>query len=257
MWSRLASRILLRLTEFSAPTADTLAGVQSIDWDDHLDPAGTMAVEFVGSGRQIRNSHFGALKVKDAIVDQFRAAQGRRPSIDLDRPHLRVHVRLDRDRVQLSLDLAGRSLHRRGYRTETGPAPLKENLAAAVLMRSGWPEVAARGGALVDPMCGTGTLPLEAAWIAGDCAPGLLRDYFGFSYWLGHIPKMWAPARQAETRRAAGRTAYPRSSAPTQSPSSAAGPIPRPAGRAKDVVLCPPRAQRQRASRRSRRFARR
>ena len=211
LWSRLASRILLRLTEFSAPTADALyAGVQSIDWDDHLDPAGTMAVEFVGSGRQIRNSHFGALKVKDAIVDQFRAAQGRRPSIDLDRPHLRVHVRLDRDRVQLSLDLAGRSLHRRGYRTETGPAPLKENLAAAVLMRSGWPEVAARGGALVDPMCGTGTLPLEAAWIAGDCAPGLLRDYFGFSYWLGHIPKMWARLRdEAETRRAAGRDRIP------------------------------------------------
>lgn len=211
LWSRLASRILLRLAEFPAPTAEALyAGVQSIDWADHLDPAGTMAVEFVGSGRQIRNSHFGALKVKDAIVDQFRAAQGRRPSVDLERPHLRAHVRLDRDRAQLSLDLAGRSLHRRGYRTETGPAPLKENLAAAVLLRAGWPEVAARGGALVDPMCGTGTLPLEAAWIAGDCAPGLLRDYFGFSHWLGHVPKMWERLRaEAETRRAAGRHRVP------------------------------------------------
>ena len=135
LWSRLASRILLRLAEFSAPTAEALyAGVQRIDWAEHLDPAGTLAVEFVGLGRQIRNSHFGALKVKDAIVDQFRAAHGQRPSVDLEYPHLRIHAWLDRDRVLLSLDLAGQSLHRRGYRSQTGPAPLKENLAAGEAM---------------------------------------------------------------------------------------------------------------------------
>ena len=211
LWSRLANRILLRLAEFPAPTAEALyEGVQQIDWEDHLDPGGTLAIEFIGSGPQIRNSHFGALKIKDAIVDQFRDAHGRRPSVDLERPDLRVHARLDRDRVLLSLDLAGQSLHRRGYRSETGPAPLKENLAAAILLRAGWPGVAAAGGALIDPMCGTGTLPIEAAWIAGDCAPGLLRDYFGFSGWQGHVPKLWDRVRdEALARQAEGMAKMP------------------------------------------------
>lgn len=211
LWSRLASRILLRIGEFPAPTAEALyEGVQQIDWQEHLDPEGTLAIGFVGSSRDVRNSHFGALKVKDAIVDQFRTACGLRPSIDLQRPDLRVHTRLDRDRVQLSLDLAGQSLHRRGYRSETGPAPLKENLAAAILLRAGWPSVAAAGGTLMDPMCGTGTLPIEAAWIAGDCAPGLLRDYFGFSGWQGHVPKIWGRLREeALARREEGMAKLP------------------------------------------------
>ena len=174
LWSRVASRILLRIGEFPVPTAEALyEGVQQTNWQEHLDPEGTLAIEFVGYSRDIRNSHFGALKVKDAIVDQFRTTRRLRPSIDIGRPDLRVHTRLDRDRAQLSLDLAGQSLHRRGYRSETGPAPLKENLAAAILLRAGWPSVAAAGGTLMDPMCGTGTLPIEAAWIASDCAPGL------------------------------------------------------------------------------------
>ena len=100
LWSRLANRILLRLSEFSAPSAEALyEKVQEISWEDHLDPEGTLAVEFVGSGGQIRNSHFGALKVKDAIVDQFRIRCGRRPSVDLERPDLRIHTRLDRERA--------------------------------------------------------------------------------------------------------------------------------------------------------------
>ena len=211
LWSRLASRILLRIGEFPAPTAEALyEGVQQIDWQEHLDPEGTLAIEFVGYSRDIRNSHFGALKVKDAIVDQFRTGCGLRPSIDIGRPDLRVHTRLDRDRVQLSLDLAGQSLHRRGYRSETGPAPLKENLAAAILLRAGWPSVAAAGGTLMDLMCGTGTLPIEAAWIAGDCAPGLLRDYFGFSGWQGHVPKLWGRLREeALARREEGIAKLP------------------------------------------------
>ncbi|MEE2874199.1 MAG: bifunctional 23S rRNA (guanine(2069)-N(7))-methyltransferase RlmK/23S rRNA (guanine(2445)-N(2))-methyltransferase RlmL [Candidatus Latescibacterota bacterium] len=211
LWSRVASRILLRIGEFPAPTAEALyEGVQQTDWQEHLDPEGTLAIEFVGYSRDIRNSHFGALKVKDAIVDQFRKGCGLRPSIDLERPDLRVHTRLDRDRVQLSLDLAGQSLHRRGYRSGTGPAPLKENLAAAILLRAGWPSVATMGGTLMDPMCGTGTLPIEAAWIAGDCAPGLLRDYFGFSGWQGHVPKLWGRLREeALARREEGIAKLP------------------------------------------------
>ena len=211
LWSRLASRILLRIAEFPAPTAEALyEGIQQTNWQDHLDVEGTMAVEFIGSGRHIRNSHFGALKVKDAIVDQYRAATGSRPSIDLQQPDVRIHARLDRDRVLVSLDLAGQSLHRRGYRSETGPAPLKENLASAILIRAGWPGVASAGGTLIDPMCGTGTLPIEAAWIAGDCAPGLLRDYFGFTGWLGHVPKLWSRLRdEALDRKAQGMAKLP------------------------------------------------
>ena len=115
---------------------------------------------------------------KDAIVDRFRDRFGIRPSVALERPDLRINLHIHRDTATVSIDLSGESLHRRGYRTEKGLAPLKESLAAAILLRSGWPEVSARGGALVDPMCGSGTLPIEAALMAADVAPGLLRPYF-------------------------------------------------------------------------------
>jgi 23S rRNA (guanine2445-N2)-methyltransferase / 23S rRNA (guanine2069-N7)-methyltransferase len=115
-------------------------------------------VEFSGHGSGIDNTHFGALKVKDAIVDKLRTPTGERPSIDKINPDLRIHLRLDRGEAILSLDLSGHSLHQRGYRLQQGAAPLKENLAAAILIRAGWPRIAAEGGALADPMCG-GHLP--------------------------------------------------------------------------------------------------
>ncbi|WP_395504651.1 bifunctional 23S rRNA (guanine(2069)-N(7))-methyltransferase RlmK/23S rRNA (guanine(2445)-N(2))-methyltransferase RlmL [Ectopseudomonas hydrolytica] len=206
LWSRLANRVLLVLSRFSMNNAEELyEGVKAVDWRDHLEPSGSLAVEFSGHGSGIDNSHFGALKVKDAIVDRLRTAGGERPSIDKINPDLRVHLRLDRGEAVLSLDLSGHSLHQRGYRLQQGAAPLKENLAAAVLIRAGWPRIAAEGGALADPMCGVGTFLIEAALMAADVAPNLKRERWGFSNWLGHVPAIWKKLHaEAEQRAAAG-----------------------------------------------------
>ncbi len=206
LWSRLANRVLLVLSRFAMNNADELyEGVKAVDWQDHLEPAGSLAVEFSGNGSGIDNTHFGALKVKDAIVDRLRTAGGERPSIDKLNPDLRVHLRLDRGEAVLSLDLSGHSLHQRGYRLQQGAAPLKENLAAAVLIRAGWPRIAAEGGALADPMCGVGTFLIEAALMAADIAPNLKRERWGFSNWLGHVPAIWKKLHaEAEHRAVAG-----------------------------------------------------
>jgi 23S rRNA (guanine2069-N7)-methyltransferase / 23S rRNA (guanine2445-N2)-methyltransferase len=191
LWSRTASRILMPLGNFPAATPEELyQGVAAIDWTQHLAPTGTLAIEFGGSSAGIKHTHFGALKTKDAIVDQLRERTGERPSVELERPDLRLDVRLDRERATLSLDLSGESLHRRAYRARGVAAPLKENLAATVLLRSGWPAIA-ESGEFVDPMCGSGTLVIEAALMALDIAPGLLRSYFGFIGWRGHDRELW------------------------------------------------------------------
>jgi 23S rRNA (guanine2445-N2)-methyltransferase / 23S rRNA (guanine2069-N7)-methyltransferase len=203
VWSRLANRVLLVLKRFQMKNADDLYyGVREVEWADHLEPTGTLAVEFSGQGSGIDNTHFGALKVKDAIVDSLRAPDGQRPSVDKLNPDLRVHLRLDRGEAILSLDLSGHSLHQRGYRLQQGAAPLKENLAAAILIRAGWPRLAAEGGALADPMCGVGTFLVEAAMIAADLAPNLRRERWGFSGWLGHVPAMWRKVHDEATERA-------------------------------------------------------
>ena len=192
LWLRTASRVLLPLAEFPAANADALyAGVRDFAWEDHLAPDGTLSIEFSGGGPGIDHSHYGAQRVKDAIVDRFRARCGQRPSVDARQPDLRIHARWRDGQAAISLDLSGDSLHRRGYREATVIAPLKETLAAALLLKAGWPAIAAAGGPLLNPLCGSGTLAIEAAWIAGDHAPGLLREHWGFSGWLGHIPALW------------------------------------------------------------------
>lgn len=192
LWSRLASRILLPLTEFSAEDDDQLyAGTLAINWTDHLGPEQTLAVSFTGIRPTISHSRFAEQRVKDAIVDQIRDATGERPSVDTREPDLRIHAHMEKHHVTLALDLSGESLHRRGYREAGNIAPLKENLAAAMLMRADWPEIAADGGGLVDPMCGSGTLVIEAAMMASDSAPGLLRTHFGFLAWRGHDAEAW------------------------------------------------------------------
>jgi len=191
--SRLASRILMPLAEFEAADADALyAGVQGIDWSRHLSATGTLAVDAVGTTSSLRHTQFAAQRVKDAIVDQFRERTGARPDVDPERPSVRVHLRLHRDRATLSLDLSGAPLHRRGWRRGQGEAPLKENLAAAMLLRGGWRDIFAAGGALIDPMCGAGTLLIEGALMAAGVAPGLQREYFGFLGWLGHDAALWS-----------------------------------------------------------------
>ncbi|HKE49794.1 MAG TPA: THUMP domain-containing protein, partial [Rhodanobacteraceae bacterium] len=147
--SRLASRILMPLAEFEANDADALyAGVRGIDWSQHLAVDGTLAVDAVSGASTLSHTQFIALRVKDAIVDQFRDATGERPNVDVEEPSVRVNVRLHRNVATVSLDLSGTPLHRRGWRRGQGEAPLKEHLAAAMLLRGGWPEVFAKGGAL-------------------------------------------------------------------------------------------------------------
>ena len=210
LWSRLANRVLLVMARFPLSNAEELyQGVHAIDWHEHLLPSGSLAVEFSGRGAGIDNTHFGALKVKDAIVDKLRTAQGERPSVDKLNPDLRVHLRLERGEAIVSLDLSGHSLHQRGYRLQQGAAPLKENLAAAVLIRAGWPQLAAEGAALSDPMCGVGTLLIEAGLMAADIAPNLRRQQWGFTHWLGHVPALWQKLHEEAQARAQAGLAKP------------------------------------------------
>jgi 23S rRNA (guanine2445-N2)-methyltransferase / 23S rRNA (guanine2069-N7)-methyltransferase len=202
LWLRTANRVLLPLAKFPAPDADKLyAAVNQMPWENDLSPDGTLAVDFSGSSAGITHTQFGAQKVKDAIVDRFRARTGRRPSVDRARPDLQVNVHLHRELATLSLDLSGDSLHMRGYREAALAAPLKETLAAALLLKCGWPKIAAEGGAFVDPLCGSGTLVIEAALIATDTAPGLLRDYWGFMGWLRHDRRLWEETLAAARER--------------------------------------------------------
>ncbi|MBN3229459.1 bifunctional 23S rRNA (guanine(2069)-N(7))-methyltransferase RlmK/23S rRNA (guanine(2445)-N(2))-methyltransferase RlmL [Pectobacterium brasiliense] len=199
LWSRLASRILLPLNEFKVHSdLDLYLGVQAIDWSTIFSIDKTFAVHFTGTNEDIRNSQYGALKVKDAIVDSFTRKTGQRPDVAKQQPDIRVNVFLQRDMASVSLDLSGDGLHQRGYRDLTGLAPLKENLAAAIVLRSGWKN----GTPLVDPMCGSGTLLIEAAMIASDRAPGLHRTHWGFNAWLKHDAELWREVTAEAQQRA-------------------------------------------------------
>jgi 23S rRNA (guanine2445-N2)-methyltransferase / 23S rRNA (guanine2069-N7)-methyltransferase len=211
LWTRLANRILLHLTTFSAPDADALyQGIQTIPWNEHLNVNGTLAVDLTSLHSQLTHTHFAALKVKDAIVDQFRARYQQRPNVDLLQPQVRINVHLRHDQAIVSIDLSGESLHRRGYREIGVEASLKENLAAAMLIRAGWQHLASEGKTLLDPMCGSGTLPIEAALMAADIAPGLLRHQFGFLHWQQHNSQLWAELlAEAQQRQQVGLTKLP------------------------------------------------
>ncbi|HDL3859446.1 TPA: bifunctional 23S rRNA (guanine(2069)-N(7))-methyltransferase RlmK/23S rRNA (guanine(2445)-N(2))-methyltransferase RlmL [Mannheimia haemolytica] len=186
--SRLASRILLLLISTKIfSDSDLYASIVSFNWADLFDPRDTFYIDFSGTNREIRNTQFGAMRVKDGIVDYFERKGFARPTVDKDNPDVRIHVYLDRENVVVSLDLSGDALHIRGYREETGKAPLRETLAAAIILRSGWKV----GTPLVDPMCGSGTLLIEAAQMAANIAPQLHRKHWGFNAWKGHQQAMW------------------------------------------------------------------
>jgi 23S rRNA (guanine2445-N2)-methyltransferase / 23S rRNA (guanine2069-N7)-methyltransferase len=185
LYSRLASRVLWPLAAFPAADADALyAGVAALPWPDLLVARSTLAVGFDGHSPALRHSGFAQQRIKDAVVDSLVAAGCERPQVDLEQPDIRLQAVLHRDRVTLYLDLAGTPLHRRGWRVAGGDAPLKENLAAALLLHGGWCE--GRDDWLMDPMCGSGTLLVEGAWIAAGIPPGLLRERYGFQSWVGH-----------------------------------------------------------------------
>ena len=206
LWSRIANRVLLPLRKFNLQSADDLyQQCSEIAWEQHLSAEHSLAIDFVGSSRHIDNSMYGAQRVKDAVVDRIRSIAGSRPNVDAKEPDIRIQARQHKGQVTVSLDMSGDSLHRRGYRSGQGSAPLKENLAAALLMRAGWPQLAKQGCGLLDPMCGSGTLLIEGAMMAADRAPGLLRQRFGFSAWLQHDKALWeSELSAAKTRARAG-----------------------------------------------------
>ncbi len=192
LWSRVANRVLLPIHAGAADSPETLYTlIQQVDWSEHMALHGTLAVDFFTANSNITHSQYGALKVKDAIVDQFREKTGERPNVERETPDLRVNVYLFRNKARIAIDLSGSSLHRRGYREQAGPAPVKENLAASLLLACDWPARAARGEPLIDPLCGSGTLAIEAAMMACNIAPGLKRRHFGFTGWLGHDETIW------------------------------------------------------------------
>ncbi len=188
LWLRTASRVLLVLAEFPVTTPQELYdGVRSIKWNHYLTPDMTMAVDSVLRDSAMTHSGFVALKSKDAIVDSIREICGRRPNVDTKSPDLQVNVHLVKNRCTVSLDMAGDPLDRRGYRLDRNKAPLRENLAAALVAFSGW-----QGDTpFYDPMCGSGTIVIEAALAAANVAPGLLRERFGFQRWPGHDLSLW------------------------------------------------------------------
>lgn len=205
LWSRLANRVLLHLSRFKACEAkDLYEAVQHMDWSEHLEATGTFYIEVTGHHAHFNNTLFIAQVAKDAIVDQLRTSDGRRPSVEAHQPDVRLHLHCRGQKIALFLDLSGESLHRRGYRLESGRAPLKETLAAAMLYRAGWPQrLKSPEAVLLDPFCGTGTLVVEAALMAYDMAPGLWREHYGFTGWKQHDPSIWEALTQAAKQRKA------------------------------------------------------
>ncbi len=196
LWSRIANRVLLQLHKCKITSADDLyEAIYEIPWQQHFDPDQSFVIDFNASGSIVTHSQYGAQKCKDAIVDQFRHNCGSRPDVDKIDPSIRINVHVKHQSVNISIDLSGHSLHQRGYRKHNVTAPLKENLAAALLMRSGWASQEEFNAPLIDPMCGSGTLLIEAALIATNTAPGLLRSDFGFNSWKHHDDNTWQELR--------------------------------------------------------------
>lgn len=192
LWSRLANRVQLILFIGDALNQGTLYDLcHQYPWETVFSPDKTLGIAFHGESPEIRNTMFGAQVIKDAIADYFRETQGVRPAIDRENPQIRLHAYLKYDTLTVSLDLTGYSMHQRGYRTEAGAAPLKENIAAAMLVRAKWPELSAEGRRLHDPFCGSGTIVIEAAMMAANIAPGLLRLDQSFQHWTQHQPQVW------------------------------------------------------------------
>jgi putative N6-adenine-specific DNA methylase len=192
LWLRTAVRVLLPILEFPVTSTDELYdAVRSIDWSKYMTPDHTLAVDCNVRNSRITHSKYAALRVKDAICDQFVERCGSRPSVNVERPMVGLNLHIFRDDAVLSLDSSGDSLHKRGYRPILTKAPLNEALAAGIILRTGW------GGEtpFVDPLCGSGTLPIEAAWIALRRPPGLTRRHFGFMGWLDFDVELWTALR--------------------------------------------------------------
>lgn len=202
LWSRFASRILLEIASFAAPDPDTLyRQTGKLDWDEHFGTKSTFAVFSTITDSPIGHSKYAALRVKDAIADQFRSRTGRRPDVDPNNPDVRVNLHLHGTMATMAIDLSGESLHRRGYRVMGVEAPLKETLAAGIVQLAGFSGSFSSEATLLDPMCGSATLLIEAAMIYGDVAPGLERKQFGFQGWKKHDNTLWEKLVSEAVRR--------------------------------------------------------
>jgi putative N6-adenine-specific DNA methylase len=192
LWLRTAVRVLVPILEADVTSPDGLyEAVRRLDWSEYLTPEHTLAVDANVRDSHITHSKYAALRVKDAICDQFVERVGRRPSVDVDEPMVGLNLHVYRDRAVLSLDSSGESLHKRGYRPVLTRAPLNEALAAAIVLLTGW----AGDVPFVDPMCGSGVLPIEAAWLALRRPPGLTRRRFGFQGWMDYDVRLWTAVR--------------------------------------------------------------
>ncbi|HFD33039.1 MAG TPA: bifunctional 23S rRNA (guanine(2069)-N(7))-methyltransferase RlmK/23S rRNA (guanine(2445)-N(2))-methyltransferase RlmL [Gammaproteobacteria bacterium] len=211
LWSRIANRILLEIDTFDVPDDEALyQHIYAINWSTHFSVDDSFLIDCAVSRSNINHSHYASLKAKDAIVDQFREKTGERPTIEPNQPDIRLNLYINNDKAIIYHDLSGESLHKRGYRIEGEHAPLKENLAAAILMRAQWPEKAAQGKAFVDPMCGSGTLVIEALLMAANIAPGLFRERFGFFNWQHFNQPQWLALRkEAESKKQIGLSKLP------------------------------------------------
>jgi len=191
--SRVALRVLQPVKKFRAANEHQLYDeIKKIDWSQYMSVDGTLAVDAVVNKSLMTHSLYVALKTKDAIVDQFRDKTGKRPDVDLSRPSLRIHLHINGEDAEVSLDSSGDSLHKRGYRMQTGDAPINEALAAGLILLSGWD----KQSPFLDFMCGSGTLVIEAAMMALNMAPGILRKEFGFERWIDFDSKTWSEVKQ-------------------------------------------------------------
>ena len=185
---RTALRVLVPFYQFRARHENHLyKKVREFDWSTLMNPNTTFAIDSAVSSNYFNHSKYVALKTKDAIVDQFRDATGRRPSVELQQPDLRLNVFIQHDNVSISLDSSGSSLHKRGYRLNTVSAPINEVLASAMILLSGWKN----DKPLLDPMCGSGTIPIEAAMIAKNIPAQFLREHFSFHNWKDFDREIW------------------------------------------------------------------
>ncbi|WP_371193111.1 bifunctional 23S rRNA (guanine(2069)-N(7))-methyltransferase RlmK/23S rRNA (guanine(2445)-N(2))-methyltransferase RlmL [Glaciecola sp. SC05] len=193
--TRIANRVLLVLVSGNVKNADDIYTLtQQVNWPEQFDVNSAFAVRFNGVNKEIRNTQFGGLKIKDAVVDQFTEQTGRRPDVSRQEPDVQIHGRLRREKLDICIDFSGTSLHVRGYREQTGDAPLKEQVAAAILMRSGWAQNTTE--CMLDPMCGSGTIAIEAALIATNTPPNLHRFHWGFEHFLGHDKAIWNKVKE-------------------------------------------------------------
>lgn len=188
LWCRTATRILKPTHTFRAAGADALyRNVRRMNWREYLSVDQTFAIDAVIVNSRFDNSLFVAQRTKDAIADHFRQETGKRPSVDLKQPDIRISVYINRSECTLAIDSSNEPLFKRGYRGEVGKAPLNESLAAGIVLKSGWD----RKSSFVDAMCGSGTIVIEAALIARQIAPGLTRKSFGFMNWPDYDMEMF------------------------------------------------------------------